>query len=125
MSLVGPRPEVPFYTDRYSSEQREILGVRPGITSFASVVFSDEEQVLAAQKDKEFFYVTQLMPYKIALDLQHCRRVTLAADLRILLHTALKLFGRRNAAVAIPTSPANDDSSPDQPFSGYELKQRI
>src|SRR5918996_5874231 len=32
MSLVGPRPQVPSIVERYTAEQRAILGVLPGLT---------------------------------------------------------------------------------------------
>jgi lipopolysaccharide/colanic/teichoic acid biosynthesis glycosyltransferase len=92
MSLVGPRPEVTLYTDKYTEEQRRIFSVRPGITGLASVTFSSEEQLLAGQADKEHYYVSTLMPFKVDLDLRYCRRVTLLGDLGLLLQTFLKLF---------------------------------
>ena len=32
MSLVGPRPEMPFIVEAYTSRQRQRLAVKPGIT---------------------------------------------------------------------------------------------
>ncbi|MFM9028361.1 MAG: sugar transferase, partial [Bacteroidota bacterium] len=46
MSLVGPRPEVPKYVELYSLEQRLVLGVRPGITDEASLVYFNENELL-------------------------------------------------------------------------------
>ncbi|MGA2813049.1 MAG: sugar transferase [Candidatus Acidiferrum sp.] len=116
MSLVGPRPEVPRYTDRYSLQQREILRVKPGITSLASVAFSGEEKLLAAQEDKELFYVKILMPYKIALDLEHCRHITLAGDVRVLFQTMGKLLRRPGGATVIPANPVIGSTSNDESF---------
>ena len=93
MSLVGPRPEVPLYTDRYTREQRRILDVAPGITGLASIAFSSEELLLAGQKDKERFYVTTLMPLKINIELQYFRHISLWSDLRILLQTLFAISG--------------------------------
>jgi lipopolysaccharide/colanic/teichoic acid biosynthesis glycosyltransferase len=94
MSLVGPRPEVPVYTGRYTCEQREILAVKPGITGLGSISFSAEEKLLAGKEDKEYFYLTVVLPYKIDLELRYCRRITLLADLWLILQTIVKLFGR-------------------------------
>ena len=46
MSLVGPRPEDPTFVDHYSEEQREVLSVRPGITSLASVIFAETSALI-------------------------------------------------------------------------------
>lgn len=94
MSLVGPRPEVPLYTNLYTQEQRRILSVKPGITGRASIAFAAEEKLLAGRADTEHFYVSILMPYKIEIELQYCRRISLLGDLRVLLETILKLFKR-------------------------------
>lgn len=50
MSLVGPRPEVPKYVALYTEEQREILKVKAGITDYASIYFSDENELLEGKK---------------------------------------------------------------------------
>ena len=43
MSIVGPRPEVPRYVERYPAKLREIVfSVRPGITDLASIEYKDE-----------------------------------------------------------------------------------
>ena len=49
MSLVGPRPNVKADTDIYTQEERRLLSVKPGITDFSSIVFSDED-ILADQR---------------------------------------------------------------------------
>jgi lipopolysaccharide/colanic/teichoic acid biosynthesis glycosyltransferase len=84
---------VPRYTDKYTSEQRRILSVRPGITGLASVALASEEQLLAGQVDKERFYVTTLMPLKIDMELKYCRDISLWGDLRILLQTLAAISG--------------------------------
>src|SRR5688572_3246435 len=46
MSIVGPRPEVPKYVAMYTSEQRQVLSVRPGLSSLASIEYINENEVL-------------------------------------------------------------------------------
>ena len=46
MSLVGPRPEVRKYVDLYTSEQMQVLDVRPGVTSLASIRYRNENELL-------------------------------------------------------------------------------
>jgi lipopolysaccharide/colanic/teichoic acid biosynthesis glycosyltransferase len=86
MSLVGPRPEHPDFVRLYTPEQRRVLGVRPGITSPASLAFRDEEQLLASVGG-ESAYVSSVMPRKLELDLAYLDHRTLGGDLRILVRT--------------------------------------
>lgn len=91
MSLVGPRPEDPRYVDLYSSEQRRVLAVRPGLTSAASILFRNEEQQLAGD-DWEKRYIEVIMPKKLAIDLESLERPSLLEDLRILGRTMIAVF---------------------------------
>jgi len=94
MSIVGPRPEVPRYVAMYSPEQRQVLSVRPGLTSLASIAYIDENEVLGRASDPERAYVEEVMPAKLALDLRYVHEQGLGMDLRIIMRTALKLFAR-------------------------------
>ena len=86
MSLVGPRPEDPSFVEHYSEEQLEVLSVRPGITSLASVIYSDEEKQLVAQ-DLSETYLKDILPNKLRLDLLYVRNRTFFLDLDILFRT--------------------------------------
>ena len=88
MSLVGPRPEVPEYVERYSAEQREILSVRPGITGLAQLEFRDEERLLAGRSDVKSFYLAEVMPQKLEIDRRYVRERSLLLDVVILFRTA-------------------------------------
>ncbi|HVO71270.1 MAG TPA: sugar transferase [Aggregatilineaceae bacterium] len=88
MSLVGPRPEDPRYVAFYTPTQRAILDVRPGITSLASLRYRNEEALLAGP-EWETHYVQEILPTKLALDLDYARRATPWRDLLIILRTIL------------------------------------
>jgi len=92
MSIVGPRPEVPKYVALYTPEQRAVLNVRPGITSAASIAYIDENELLGRSADPERTYVEQVMPAKLALDLDYVKHHGLLLDLRIIGRTILGLF---------------------------------
>ena len=104
MSLVGPRPEVPMYVALYTGEEQEILGVRPGLTDWATLWNVDEGAVLAGHPDPERAYLELIRPQKIRFQLEYVRHRSLAVDLKILAQTAAVLvFGRQNRAVLPPT----------------------
>lgn len=95
MSLVGPRPEVPAYMARYTPEQQAIiLSVRPGITDFAAIEFSDEAKLLAEASDPEAAYVEQVMPRKFALYKRYVEERSFWLDLTLILRTFGKIVAR-------------------------------
>src|SRR5947208_918526 len=85
MSLVGPRPEVPFYVQHYTAEQRDILQCKPGITDLASLCFRDEEVLLGNADNLEEFYIQQCMPRKLALNREYALRANLLRDTWLIL----------------------------------------
>jgi lipopolysaccharide/colanic/teichoic acid biosynthesis glycosyltransferase len=93
MSLVGPRPEVRKYVDLYSPEQLKVLSVKPGITDFASIEFSNENEILAAVADPNKVYVEEIMPAKLKLNMRYIRECSLSTDFRIILMTIRKIIG--------------------------------
>ena len=87
MSLVGPRPEVPRYVELYTSEQRKVLEVRPGITDIASIEFRNENDLLANALNFEEAYIQEIMPKKLELNMQYIDRANLGFDFLIILQT--------------------------------------
>jgi lipopolysaccharide/colanic/teichoic acid biosynthesis glycosyltransferase len=92
MTLVGPRPEVPRYVSQYGEAEKPLLALTPGITSLASLQFRHESELLAAQSDPETFYLTQVMPEKVRIDLAYARRATVMSDLAVIAKTLFCLF---------------------------------
>jgi lipopolysaccharide/colanic/teichoic acid biosynthesis glycosyltransferase len=91
MSIVGPRPEVRRYVEMYNKEQFQVLSVRPGITDYASVKFSNESELLALAYDAETEYVNNIMPAKLQLNLEYIRKRSFAEDLKIIIQTVGKI----------------------------------
>jgi lipopolysaccharide/colanic/teichoic acid biosynthesis glycosyltransferase len=95
MSLVGPRPEVSQYVAMFSTEEKDILSVAPGITDWASIWNRDEGKLLAGSRDPERVYLEQIRPEKIRLQLAYVRNQSFANDIRILFATfKVLLLGR-------------------------------
>jgi len=92
MSFVGPRPEVPKYVALYDSNQRAVLSVKPGLTDYASIVYSEENKILAASENPEEFYIKKVMPAKLKLNLRYISEMGLATDVKVILKTIGKVF---------------------------------
>lgn len=95
MSLVGPRPDVPEVVATYPPELRGILGVRPGLTSNASVELVDEEALIGLAFEPERFYLEVVVPAKVAKAMEHVERRSFSYDLQVMWDTvrALLPFG--------------------------------
>ncbi|MDZ4769763.1 MAG: sugar transferase [Chloroflexota bacterium] len=91
MSLVGPRPESPKYVALYTQKQRDVLKVRPGITSPASIAYRNESALLT-EADWETQYIEEIMPAKLKVDLEYAQHPSLPRDIVILFQTALALL---------------------------------
>ncbi|HEU4716991.1 MAG TPA: sugar transferase [Bacteroidia bacterium] len=95
MSLVGPRPEVRKYVDLYSEEQRKVLLAKPGITDYASIDYSEENDLLAGSPDPERAYIEEVMPAKLKLNMKYIEEQSLATDVKIIFRTIGKIAGRK------------------------------
>lgn len=94
MSLVGPRPQVQWAVDLYSEEERMLLSVRPGITDYASLLFSNEEEILKGSVDPDQTYLELIAPEKIRLGLEYVRTSSLRVDVRLIAMSLGRALGR-------------------------------
>lgn len=92
MSFVGPRPEVRKYVNLYSDEQIRVLSVKPGITDWASIEFSNECELLAKSNDPENFYIKEIVPLKIIQNLKYINNHDVWIDLKIIWLTISKII---------------------------------
>jgi lipopolysaccharide/colanic/teichoic acid biosynthesis glycosyltransferase len=92
MSLVGPRPNVKAETDIYTTDERVLLSVRPGITDFSSIVFSDEGKILENKEDPDLAYNQLIRPWKSRLGLIYIKNQTFLLDMQLIFCTVLAIF---------------------------------
>lgn len=97
MSLVGPRPNVKREIDLYTIEEQRLLSIKPGITDFASIVFSDEGEILSEKKDPDVAYNQLIRPGKSRLGLEYVSKRGILLDIRLLFLTLYSLHSRSKA----------------------------
>ena len=100
MSVVGPRPEsLSIVEDHYTSEHRQALSIRPGLTCTGNLYYYVYQEHLRPPPGvgPEEFYVAELLDDKLAADLHYVHHRTLAYDLRLIAQTlwimSLKILG--------------------------------
>jgi len=101
MSLVGPRPNVSRETDLYTSEEKVLLSVRPGITDISSIIFADEGSILEGKPDPDLTYNQIIRPYKSRFGLLYVANAGVLLDIRLILLTLLSAVNRQAALVRI------------------------
>jgi lipopolysaccharide/colanic/teichoic acid biosynthesis glycosyltransferase len=82
MSLVGPRPAIPYEVEKYPDWYLERFTVKPGLTGFWQVSGRNEHTY----------------EEMVRLDIEYARRRSLGLDLAILLKTPWVVLSRRGAA---------------------------
>ena len=101
MSMVGPRPNVKRETDLYTPLERKLLDVKPGITDLASIVFSDESDILANQPDADIAYNQLIRPGKSKLGIFYIENRSLLLDIKLCFLTAVAILSRDKALIKI------------------------
>jgi lipopolysaccharide/colanic/teichoic acid biosynthesis glycosyltransferase len=104
MSIVGPRPEVPEYVQTYSSEQKQVLAVRPGLTDPSSISYLHEEVLLGDQADPQRYYREVVLPHKLSLSLEYIQRMSLPYDLALITKTLASMLQPRPRFSADPVN---------------------
>jgi lipopolysaccharide/colanic/teichoic acid biosynthesis glycosyltransferase len=92
MSLVGPRPEVKFYVNKYNKSQIEIIKVKPGITDYASILYRNENELLSKSLNPEETYINIIMPRKIRLNMVWANNYSLKTYFDCILTTLVHII---------------------------------
>jgi len=91
MQLVGPRPEVAYYVEKFREQYAALLTDAPGITDPASLIYRHEEALFPADTELETQYLSEILPDKLRLSLAYRQRRSFFSDLGILFKTVLSL----------------------------------
>jgi lipopolysaccharide/colanic/teichoic acid biosynthesis glycosyltransferase len=92
MSFVGPRPEVRQFVNLYSGIQKKVLNVKPGITDLASIEFRNENEILSKEEDPNQYYIDNIMPKKLEINLKYINQRNLLKDFVVIIKTIKVIF---------------------------------
>ena len=92
MSFVGPRPEVRQFVNLYSEIQKKVLNVKPGITDLASIEFRNENEILSKEEDPNQYYIDNIMPKKLEINLKYIAQRNLLKDFTVIIKTIKVIF---------------------------------
>lgn len=97
MSLVGPRPNTMGEIATYSPVEMRLLSVRPGITDFSSIVFSDESEILRDRVNPDKAYSEIIRPWKSRLGLVYVDNVSTILNLQLIWLTIFAIINKERA----------------------------
>ena len=113
MSLVGPRPNVKRETDLYTSLEKKLLTVKPGITDFSSIVFSDEGDILKDQSDPDIAYNQLIRPWKSRLGIFYIENRNILVDIKLIYLTIIAVLSRDRALNTLSAMLSNLNAYPE------------
>lgn len=94
MSLVGPRPQVMRDVTLYTDAEYRLFEARPGITDFASIVFSDEGDILRGSENPDLKYNQIIRPWKSRLGLFYAQHASVVIDVQLIILTVCAIASR-------------------------------
>ena len=109
MSLVGPRPEVPYYVEKFRDDYQDVLRVRPGLTDLASLKYIDEQVILGKSAHPEDEYTNKILPEKIRLAKLYIEHASFVFDLAVMAQTLLQLLGLRSVILKVTDRDNHDE----------------
>ena len=92
MTVVGTRPEVPKYVDMYEDKYYATLLLPAGITSLASIMYKNEEKLLASTEDADKVYVETILPEKMKYNLEYTEHFSFGSDVKLMFKTVKEVF---------------------------------
>jgi lipopolysaccharide/colanic/teichoic acid biosynthesis glycosyltransferase len=107
MSLVGPRPNVMSDVRIYTDKEKKLLDIRPGITDFSSIVFSDEGDILQDASDPDLRYNQIIRPWKSRLGILYIEKNSFFLDVKLIVLTICSIFNRNYALEIVSNTLKN------------------
>lgn len=100
MSFIGPRPQTERCFSAFSKAVKsELVKVRPGLSGIGSIVFRNEEQILAYSKDYDYFYDNVIMPYKGTLETWYVNNKSLFLYFLLIGLTVFIIFSNKTSVL--------------------------
>ena len=94
MTFVGTRPEVPKYVEEYTPEMMATLLLPAGVTSLASIMYKDEDQLLSDAEDVDKTYVDTVLPQKMYYNLKAIKKFGFWGDIKLMFMTVFAVLGK-------------------------------
>jgi len=91
MTLVGPRPQTPGFASSYPAELREVFAYRPGVVGPGVLRLNDDDVLPEGIEGLEEWYLQNVIPARVQLDLEYLRCPTLRRTLAVMAETLVRV----------------------------------
>lgn len=95
MTFIGTRPEVPKYVNQYQPEYLATLLLPAGVSSMASIMFKDENEMLEKAENTEETYINEILPIKMKWNLSDLKKYGFWRDIKLCFMTIFAVFGKK------------------------------
>lgn len=95
MTFIGTRPEVPKYVDQYKTEYLATLLLPAGVSSMASIMFKDENDMIDGAEDPDKVYIEKILPMKMEWNLSELKKYGFWRDIKLCFMTVFGMFGKK------------------------------
>lgn len=92
MSIIGPRPDVPGYADKLQGDESKLLRLRPGITGPATLLYRNEDEIMAKVSNPLEYKNKVIFPAKVRINLEYLETCSLSKDLYYIWLTVKEIF---------------------------------
>jgi len=111
MTFVGTRPEVPKYTEQYSSEMMATFLLPAGVTSEASIYYKDEAELLDSAENTDKVYIEEILPAKMYYNLKSMKHFSFWKDIKIMFMTFFAMLGKEYKGDYVAPEKITDEES--------------
>ena len=95
MTFIGTRPEVPKYVNQYKPEYLATLLLPAGISSMASIMFKDENDMLKNVDNADEVYINEILPIKMEWNLSDIKHFGFWRDIKLCFMTFFAVCGKK------------------------------
>jgi lipopolysaccharide/colanic/teichoic acid biosynthesis glycosyltransferase len=94
MTLVSVRAETPKYTEQYTPEMMATLLLPAGVTSLASIMYKDEDELHSGAEDTDKTYIEDVLPGKMKYNLRAIEKFSFFGDIKVMFMTVFAVLGK-------------------------------
>ena len=95
MTFIGTRPEVPKYVEQYKAEYLATLLLPAGVSSTASIMFKNENDMLKDAENADDVYINQILPIKMKYNLNDTKKYGFWRDIKLCFMTVFGVLGKK------------------------------
>ncbi|MDW0116284.1 sugar transferase [Sporosarcina thermotolerans] len=112
MSFVGTRPEVVKYVEMYTDEMKATLLLPAGVTSKASILYKNEESLMANVNNADDIYINEVLPQKMKYNLRSILSFSIFSEIKTMIETVISVIKKDGSSDLVVKVESSRNSKP-------------